>query len=349
MLRWVRMSTLYLVVLFAAVWAATQAPERPAPLAKVQANYVGAKVCFECHLDVARVWAEVPHSQWMLDEKLPVHLRGCEACHGPGSDHVLVRRKGNIVSWAGLSEAEQNAICLQCHEKVTAAKWAATPHARAKPHPLTCIQCHEVHQPVEQPKLLKEAVNNQCLKCHHDIPVRAKANQHHPVSGGLRCTNCHDPHDNSIAGMLKAPVRDLCQRCHDLEEIKPEDHTPEFVKEHGKKFKPTNRRCIACHGRNGCQECHGIEMPHPKGFAVKHAEPTVQKPQVCARCHKQDYCNKCHSDAPPSSHEEEDYAVKGHGEEYRQRSAAYCGLCHQRSFCATCHRGKPDLLQTVPE
>jgi hypothetical protein len=58
-----------------------------------------------------KVWAQVPHSQWMLDEKLPEHLRGCEACHGPGSLHV-VQRPGNIVAWSKLSIAEQNAICL---------------------------------------------------------------------------------------------------------------------------------------------------------------------------------------------------------------------------------------------
>lgn len=349
MAQWMRWSTIGLAVLFASVWAATQAPQRPAPLAKINANYVGSKICFECHLDVARLWAEVPHSQWMLDEKMPVSLRGCEACHGPGSTHVLVRAKGNIVAWETMDIKDQNDICLQCHTKVTAEKWNQSPHAKAKPHPLACVSCHEVHQPVERRWMLKDEGDKLCLKCHHDIPARAKVNQHHPVGSVVRCAACHDPHDATIPGMLKVAVKELCQRCHALEDIKPEDHTPEFVKEHGKKFKPTNRRCISCHGRNGCQECHGVEMPHPKGFGVKHGEPTFQNPQVCSRCHKQDFCNKCHSEAPPSSHESEDYATKGHAEEYRQRTAAYCGLCHQRSFCAPCHRGKLELLETIPE
>jgi hypothetical protein len=90
-------------------------------------------------------------------------------------------------------------------------------------------------------------------------------------------------------------------------------------------------------------------MPHPQGFAVKHGEPASSHPQVCSRCHQRSYCNKCHESAPPSSHEAEDYATKGHGEEYQKRTANYCALCHQRSFCAQCHRGKPELLQTIPE
>ncbi len=340
--------TLGMVALFVTVWAATQQPLRPAPLAQIKANYVGSKVCFECHLDVARVWAEVAHSQWMLDEKLPTHLQGCEACHGPGGLH-LVSRPGNIVAWGKVSVADQNAICLQCHKTVTAEKWNASPHGSGKPYAPSCTTCHEVHQPVKQRWMLKDTTNKLCVRCHSEILARAKVGQHHPVSERVKCAACHDAHDGSIIGMLKMPVTKLCERCHRLGDIKPQDHTPDFVKEHGKKVKPTNRRCISCHGRNGCQECHGIEMPHPKGFAVKHGEPAANSPQVCSRCHQRDYCNKCHTDAPPSSHEAGDYATKGHGEEYRQRTAAYCALCHQRAFCAQCHRGRPDLLRTIPE
>jgi hypothetical protein len=109
--KWLRLLTILTMALFAAVWASTQQPSIPEPLAKIKAKYVGSKICFGCHIDVAKVWAQVPHSQWMLDEKLPEHLRGCEACHGPGSLHV-VQRPGNIVAWSKLSIAEQNAICF---------------------------------------------------------------------------------------------------------------------------------------------------------------------------------------------------------------------------------------------
>jgi predicted CXXCH cytochrome family protein len=348
-MKWLRLLTILTMALFAAVWASTQQPLIPEPLAKIKAKYVGSKICFDCHIDVAKVWAQVPHSQWMLDEKLPEHLRGCEACHGPGSLHV-VQRPGNIVAWSKLSIAEQNAICLQCHKVVTAEKWLASPHGSGKQYAPSCVTCHEVHKPVDRRWMLKARAYDLCVKCHSEIVARSKVGQHHSVSGqAARCAACHDAHDSSIPGMLKAPLMELCKRCHKLEDVKPADHTPEFVKEHGKKFKPTNRRCISCHGRNGCQECHGIEMPHPQGFAVKHGEPASSRPQVCSRCHQRSYCSKCHESAPPSSHEAEDYATKGHGEEYQKRTANYCALCHERSFCAQCHRGKPELLQTLPE
>jgi len=350
LVRWLRFSFGTILLLFVTIWAFTQPQSRPEALAKIKAKYVSSKICFECHHDVARVWAQVQHSQWILDEKLPEHLKGCEACHGPGGLHVI-QRPSNIVAWVKLTVAEQGEICLQCHHRtITAEKWKSSPHGSGKPHTPSCTTCHEVHQPVNNRWMLKARADQLCLKCHNDILARAKVGQHHSVSGqASKCAACHDTHDGSIPGMLKAQVMQLCERCHDLKDVKPADHTSEFVKEHGKNFKPTNRRCRSCHGQNGCQDCHGIEMPHPQGFATKHSESTMNQPQVCSRCHQRDYCNKCHENAPPSSHDAEDYAVKGHADEYQKRTATYCSLCHQRSFCAQCHRGKPSLLKAIPE
>ncbi len=348
-----RWTTMALTALFVALWSLAQTPERPDPLVKLKAHYVGSQVCFECHLDVAKVWASLPHSRWMLDEKLPAKLRGCEACHGPGSVHV-VRRRGNIVAWESLSAADQSIICLQCHQGVTADKWHASPHGKGKTgkrqHP-SCMTCHEVHLPVEGRWMLKAPTEKLCSQCHTEIGTKAKAGLHHPVSGrSPKCAACHDAHDGAIAGMLKALTMQLCQRCHEPDEVKPSDHTPEFVKRHGEKVRAqgsATATCASCHGRNGCEDCHGLEMPHPKGFATKHSEKTFNQPQTCARCHNQAFCEKCHADAPPISHDEANYAVKGHGVEFKERSSDYCSLCHQRSYCDDCHRQKGVPLQAA--
>lgn len=83
--------------------------------------------------------------------------------------------------------------------------------------------------------MLKARAYDLCVKCHSEIVARAKVGQHHSVSGqASKCAACHDAHDGSIPGMLKAPLMELCERCHRLEDVKPSDHTPEFLKEHGK-------------------------------------------------------------------------------------------------------------------
>ncbi|HMK43792.1 MAG TPA: multiheme c-type cytochrome, partial [Dissulfurispiraceae bacterium] len=40
---------------------------------------------------------------------------GCEACHGPGGDHVKGTKKGTIFTFAGKTPQEQSRVCGYCH------------------------------------------------------------------------------------------------------------------------------------------------------------------------------------------------------------------------------------------
>lgn len=343
-----RMTAMLLSAFTVFLWAWGERPKRPTVLERLRARYVGSDICFECHLDVARLWATLPHSRRMLDEKLPKHLQGCEACHGPGSWHVIQRR-GNIIAWEKLSVPDKNAICLQCHERVTPEKWHTSPHGGGKEgerQPPACTDCHEVHFPVKRPWMLKAPSRELCLSCHAGIIRKAEKGLHHPVVvKPLQCAACHDAHDGSIPGMLKSLPTRLCRRCHDLSAIKPSDHTPAFRKGHG--VKGRKDRCSACHGREGCQNCHGITMPHPRRFRRRHQKPVFTSPSVCVRCHTPRDCLKCHREAPPYSHDEEDYPKEGHAAEVKRRSLIYCSLCHRRPDCDACHRQKGIPLEVT--
>ncbi|MCS7224444.1 MAG: hypothetical protein NZ959_07800 [Armatimonadetes bacterium] len=314
-----------------------QEQRRPKP------RYVGSAVCFECHNEVAREWARLPHSQILLEDKWSEDKKGCEACHGPGGWHI-VTRKGNIVSWNRLKPQQQNQICLPCHQAVTEADWNQSPHGSqtaGKGTLPTCITCHEVHLSVPLPKMLKDRTDRLCLQCHQDIVAKARKGLHHPVGDPPpRCGACHDAHHSPHPALLKEKPMTLCQRCHEPDDIKPKDHTPAFLKDHGKKFKETDPTCQTCHGRTGCSDCHGLPMPHPKGFATKHTQVTLQQPQTCSRCHNQSFCNNCHSELPPASHDQANYAAKSHVAERRKYGLPYCTLCHQLSQCDDCHRQK---------
>lgn len=258
--------------------------------------YVGTEICLRCHIDYAELWASLTHSQAMLSPTLPEPRRGCEACHGPGGDHVAGRRS-TIVQWDKLSLDRQSAICLQCHDGlVSAAHWVGTTHAEL----LSCTRCHEVHYPVAQDDLLKQPINPLCEDCH-DLAAAVAAGTHHPLAdGGLICDLCHDAHGTDHQHLLLAPQEEICADCHGDEVPKPANHEqPGWRLGHGDEARGRTERCLMCHDQEAfCNQCHAVSIPHPENFALKHTEPAQRHPQTCLRCHEAKYCQLCHDEVP---------------------------------------------------
>ena len=54
--------------------------------------YVGSDTCKACHEEIYTNFATTPHFATTMDAKLDAHKgvewHGCEACHGPGKEHV---------------------------------------------------------------------------------------------------------------------------------------------------------------------------------------------------------------------------------------------------------------------
>lgn len=73
------LSTALVLAAFGLVWVAwLTAQEKP--------KYVGPEVCSTCHADVYKRWQFTSHRRTLFNTD-PAK-KGCEACHGPGGDHV---------------------------------------------------------------------------------------------------------------------------------------------------------------------------------------------------------------------------------------------------------------------
>jgi len=115
----------------------------------------------------------------------------CEACHGPGSDHVAGPSKNNI-----LVDTSKE-LCGQCHtrdpDRRIAASGGFIKHHEQydelvnSPHRfMDCGRCHEPHKSViyELGGLLDK---DNCTSCHSGIEIALPAKQ------GMSCTSCHMP------------------------------------------------------------------------------------------------------------------------------------------------------------
>jgi DmsE family decaheme c-type cytochrome len=233
------------------------------PSAPVVANYVGAKVCMTCHASQAEMFKHTLMGRIGMTQKGKFD---CENCHGPGSAHVNAgggRGVGGIISFRpndlSRTAAENNAICLGCHERGDRTNWPGSTHDNRG---LMCTNCHTVMKQVSRKFQLKTAFEpDTCFQCHKDRRAQMLRSSHMPMrEGKMVCSDCHNPHGSFTEALLKKDsVNDVCYTCH------AEKRGP-FLFEH----LPVRENCDNCH------EPHG---------SMNEASLKMSRPRLCFECH----------------------------------------------------------------
>lgn len=178
--------------------------------------------CFGCHTTASTTTAGFD----------PAHLMPgvtCEACHGPGAKHVALmdEEKTDQGRLAIFNPKRLTAIalvdfCGACHRTlndVYEMGAAGVANVRFQPYRLeksrcwgdgdarlTCIACHDPHQPLVQDTT---SYDEKCLACHVVAPAK-KVSQDHPGKacpvGKKDCVTCHMP--RVIIPYMHAPFTD---------------------------------------------------------------------------------------------------------------------------------------------
>lgn len=254
------------VGLFAAV--NTTKPKTTPAIDHGDATYVGEAVCMACHVAQNNQFVHTAHATaFRLNPKNELHSRSCEACHGPGSNHLKdpagAGNRGALVGFTrewGTPVEKQTAMCLQCHQTPQGMFWSGSPHAT---HQLGCSDCHNPMAKISATGLLKKpTINETCYTCHQQQRGEFAKRSHMPLpEGKMSCTDCHNPHGSPAKSLMKADsVNELCYQCH------AEKRGP-FLWEHA----PVRDSCLNCHAPHGsnhdklmtvarpfsCQQCHG--------------------------------------------------------------------------------------------
>ncbi|MSU25057.1 MAG: DmsE family decaheme c-type cytochrome [Opitutus sp.] len=260
--------TLYVVGIATAILAKTEAPAATAATAlNGGAIYLGEAVCIACHAPQNKQFTHTVHAAvFRQNPKNELQQKSCEACRGPGSNHLKnptdPANRGSLVGFTkewGTPVAQQTAMCLTCHQGGGQMFWPGSPHASNQ---LSCSDCHNPMAKISATGLLKKpSINETCYTCHQQQRAEFSKRSHMPVNEGkLSCVDCHNPHGTASNTLLKADsVNEVCYNCH------TEKRGP-FLWEHA----PVRDNCLTCHNAHGSN--------HDKLLQVA-------RPMLCQQCH----------------------------------------------------------------
>jgi Zn finger protein HypA/HybF involved in hydrogenase expression len=170
----------------------------------LSANEVAS--CFSCH----STGAVFGGSQLRLDNF--AHGVRCEACHGPGGQHITAVKAGDTPAKSiynpGLLSGDEltQQFCASCHrgaEEFSLLQSMEINNVRFQPYRIfhskcysddrniSCIACHNPHEPLREDAAYYD---KRCLECHSLRDKNAKAGDGKacPVAD-KDCTSCHMP------------------------------------------------------------------------------------------------------------------------------------------------------------
>jgi Tfp pilus assembly protein PilF len=235
-------------------------------------------MCAECHSTRLRKGydpeKDTYHTTWA---EIDV---GCEACHGPGSEHVewadkppLARRDAPnyelTVHTRDLNASDQIKICAPCHSRRY--QLGDNPHAEGE------------LLDVIVPRLLGEGLYYPDGQILEEVYVYGSFVQSKMYDRGVRCSDCHDVH--SLKRLKEK--NDLCTQCHRAEVYDTQSH--HFHKKEDNGRPSEGYLCVKCHmpGRTymgiDYRPDHSLRVPRPDLSAK------LGTPNACS-------ANGCHAD-----------------------------------------------------
>jgi len=239
-------------------------------------------MCVECHTTgFKRNFDTVSNSfasQW---NSLGV---GCQACHGPASNHLAWAAKPNGLAHAGF------AVDLKDNDATTEIE--------------TCARCHARRAPLDDgyqvgnrlmddylPSVLTPELYAVDGKIKDEVFEYGSFLQSKMFDKGVRCSNCHNPHSTA----LKDPGNGVCVQCHNTAGATSVERV------NGKGLQAKNYDSPEHHrhqvGKPGsqCVDCHmpgklymGNDFRHDHSFSIPNPlrAQTLGTPDACLSCHQ---------------------------------------------------------------
>ena len=251
------------------------------PLHWTKRNQTWNYMCADCHsTNVRKNFALQDNRYTTTWSDINV---GCEACHGPGSNHIR---------WADTNQAGQDSPGTDGQYGFSHALTTATDEIN------TCARCHarrsilaEGYLPGRnfydfyRPALLEDGLYHADGQILDEVYVYGSFLQSKMYQKGVRCTDCHHPHTTR----LKTSGNATCTRCH---QSQPPSRFPTLQAKNydssAHHFHPTGSSgstCSACHMPS--KNYMVIDERHDHSFRIPRPDLSIElgTPNACNSCH----------------------------------------------------------------
>ena len=206
---------------------------------------------------------------------------GCEACHGPGKQHVVAAKSGfegresSLLDMTGDNTAQVLVEkCGRCH---------------SRRRPLTTRFKHDSNTLLDyyMPQLLEEGLYHGDGQIDDEVFVYGSFVQSKMYHNNVSCINCHDPH----SARLLREGNQVCTACHTPEKYDTQSHH-HHKRVHGNSRESnesqlgTGDRCVDCHMPGKVYMGNDFRRDH--SFRIPRPDLTSQfdTPNACNNCHQ---------------------------------------------------------------
>ncbi len=253
--------------------------------------------CADCHsTNLRKGWNDSTAGYTTTWSEIGV---GCEACHGPGSNHLAW---ANARERDGVASRYQDLGLVTLLDERRGVSWTANPSSgkpiRSAPRITereidTCARCHArrgqltdaVHSgdPLLdgfRPAVVEPGLYHPDGQMREEVYTWGSFLQSRMYSAGVTCSDCHEPH----GGKLRAPGSRICARCHSSARYATTGH-------HLHQPESPGADCVACH------------MPTVRYMVVdpRHDHAfRVPRPDLSELTGAPNTCTACHTDRPAS-------------------------------------------------
>jgi tetratricopeptide (TPR) repeat protein len=289
--------------------------ESDAPLHWTDPAYTFNTSCYSCH--VSQLAKNYDLSTDTYRTKWAEPGINCEACHGPGKEHVNIYRSAKadqtpkdlqIISTTSFSAEQKNAMCNSCHAKMSPISASFEPGDRYFDHFDLITLEHPDFYPdgrdLGENYTMTGWLMSPCVK-----------------SGQLDCTHCHTSSGRYRFKNAENPNA-VCLPCHQERVENVTSHTHHEADSIGSK-------CVYCH------------MPTTDFARMIRSDHSMRPPAPAAtlKFKSPNACNICHPDKDAAW--ADDHVRKWHEKDYQRP------MLEQASFIDEARRGNWNRLETI--